>query len=164
VHNLRCGMGHTMGRDRISARGVKARSSRNHAVTRYWHRTTDSWRNTFKNNNNDKMGNTPDPNGASVSSTQAVQNGRGQRLATQDTGGSARAESDARAPERTHTSPQAQYRLQQKLQTTEQRRQQRCMQLHARSGNSPAKRRKNPEARACRAHELSPHQRNPHEV
>jgi hypothetical protein len=57
-------------------------------------------------------------------------------------------ESDVRAPKRTHTSLQAQRRPPLKHQRREQRRQLRSTQHHAGSGNSPARRRKDPGARA----------------
>jgi hypothetical protein len=71
-------------------------------------------------------------------------------------------ESDVRAEKRTHKSPQAQRHPPQTLQPREQRRQLRSRQHHAGSGNSPAGRRESPGARACNAHEPSPHQRSPH--
>jgi hypothetical protein len=43
-----------------------------------------------------KSGTTPHPNGASASAPQAGRNGRGQRPATRDTGGSARADRERR--------------------------------------------------------------------
>jgi hypothetical protein len=106
------------------------------------------------------------PNGASASAPPAGRKRRGQRPATRDASGSARADRER------HTSPEANKRepARTALSATEAPTKKTkgsnngSYSVTLGAGGSPAGRRKDPGARACNAHEPNPHHRRPHEA